>query len=45
MNGCSTCLARSTSECSARSMPHEEALRTVEQIERERGRFVEDIFS
>jgi cytochrome P450 / NADPH-cytochrome P450 reductase len=26
-------------------MPHEEALRTVEQIERERGRFVEDVFA
>lgn len=26
-------------------MPHEEALQTVEQIERERGRFVEDVFA
>ncbi len=26
-------------------MPHDEALRAVEQIERERGRFVEDVFA
>ncbi|XXY46158.1 cytochrome P450 [Sorangium sp. So ce269] len=31
--------------CVETGMPHEEALRMVEQIERERGRFVEDVFS
>lgn len=31
--------------CEETGMPHEEALRMVEQIERERGRFVEDVFS
>lgn len=36
-------LARIYSE--GTGMTHEEALRTVEQIERERGRFVEDVFA
>lgn len=36
-------LARIYSE--ALGMPHEEALRRIEQMERERGRFVEDVFA